>query len=594
MSAVETSMSDAESQVDKPQGDGPQIKTLAKHLSLDNIIGLPLRVFCLGLAVLLLVVFGVWILVYLLKLDLSTFAPKQEWLTLMVGVLVFLTGIAIAVFLWWLSARFFGLIDGNKLDGSALAAIKDLPMGLPEGTVRAVLALIVAVIGIPLLLFSNLLHLNDAIAGYINGIVTGVFAFYFGTRAAAGGVTAQTVDKIAGAQAEAIAKSREAADSKADALSAQSAADAANAQAAQAQGEAQSAKDEAQTAKTEADSLRTEAQTARDEATLQSQRVQAVANFDTTLNTAARHIELAKTILQVFGPALPQGLLPPQAAGVLDSVQKTVAALQGVSASNATKDQADALAQAATAITGKDSPLATLFNTAAPLLTTVLPIPALGPAAALAALLGLGVKLGSSQFQRWRARVLAAPLAQGLVEFGTVTPELMHAAIRKAPLLQSTLQRASDKGIDVDSFLANIISSPQAAQALFSAFGPSGARLAGLIKSEDDAECGLAQLQQAVLALYSENDVQDSAVRDVANTLAGAVHPELSEATVQATLKSVGGSEFNQLIDAVSGLSARHDADEKQRAAFDALVTLVDTARRQQIDLTAAIAELHE
>jgi hypothetical protein len=46
-----------------------------------------------------------------------------------------------------------------------VAQLKDLPMGLPEGTVRAVLALIVAVVGLPLLLFSSQLGTTRRLPG---------------------------------------------------------------------------------------------------------------------------------------------------------------------------------------------------------------------------------------------------------------------------------------------------------------------------------------------------------------------------------------------------------------------------------------------
>ena len=73
---------------------------------------------------------------------------EKSGLRLVVAVLIFGVGIAAAVFLWWLSSRFFALIESKSLDTAGLAAMKDLPMGLPEGTVRAVLALVVAVVGV--------------------------------------------------------------------------------------------------------------------------------------------------------------------------------------------------------------------------------------------------------------------------------------------------------------------------------------------------------------------------------------------------------------------------------------------------------------
>jgi cytochrome c biogenesis protein CcdA len=150
-----------------------------------EVLRLPLKIVALGSAVVLV---G-WMLQKGVGLpDLKAMAgfqlsdPKQDGLRIIVAVLIFAVGIATAGFLWWLSARFFGLIQGKQLDPVSLAALKELPMGLPEGTIRAVLALVVAVVGLPLLLFSDVVGNDQAISGYINGIITGVFGFYFGTR----------------------------------------------------------------------------------------------------------------------------------------------------------------------------------------------------------------------------------------------------------------------------------------------------------------------------------------------------------------------------------------------------------------------------
>ncbi|BDC46008.1 hypothetical protein [Paraburkholderia terrae] len=548
---------------------------------------LPLRVLAMGVVILLLV--GAPIYVFRDRLpSFNSTPPEQNWLLFLTAILVLGVGVGIALFLWWLTDRFFRLVTNTNLTTESLVALKDLPMGLPEGTVRAVLALIVAVIGIPLLLFSSILRLEQPIAGYINGIITGVFAFYFGTRVAAGNVSAQAVDKIAGAQQQALAKAEDAATSKAQAVQAQAEADNAKAEAATAHGEAVTAKEQLAQANTDADVVKQQLVTAQQDV----QNAQAATGFDSTLSEATRHIALAQTILQTFGPALPPGILPPEAANVLNNAQSVVAALQGVTAGNATPDQVTQLAQAVTDLTGKNSPLGNIFNTAAPLLTSVVPIAGLGPAGALAALLALGVRLGSSQFQRWRARVLSAPLAQGLVEFGTLTPELISAALRNAPLLRTAL--ASVPANQIGLLLSNILSAPDATQQLLAAFGPSGTTQAGLISNADDAGRGLEELRHAVLALYSANDVQDSTVQDATNALTSATQPDISGSDVQTALKSLSAAGLNSLIDNVAGISTRPGGTEQQRAAFDALVTLVDTARRQQIDLGTAIAELHQ
>lgn len=66
-----------------------------------------------------------------------------------------------------------------------MAGLRDLPMALAEETARAVLALVVGIVGLPLLLLSQALALNDAVAGYVNGIIAGVFGYCFSTRSTA-------------------------------------------------------------------------------------------------------------------------------------------------------------------------------------------------------------------------------------------------------------------------------------------------------------------------------------------------------------------------------------------------------------------------
>lgn len=483
---------------------------------------------------------------------------NHDGLRLLVAVLIFAVGIATAGFLWWLSARFFALIQGNKLDPVSLAALKELPMGLPEGTIRAVLALVVAVVGLPMLLFSDTVGTDKAIAGYINGIITGVFGFYFGTRTS--GTPAQALEKIEKANTEALTQAKIAG---------------------QATGAAAEARTEAAQAKQQLDS----AQTVAAASTAQLGRAD---EFNDKLSVAKRHLGLAKTVLDTFAPILPKGVLPANLGEIIAAADSAVSAVQGVTGSTASADQLTALAKAVDSLTGSGtSPLGSLISSAAPLLQSVLPklIPGLGPVAGLATLIGLGVKMGSSQFQRWRARVLAAPLAQGLIEFGALSPELVHAALQNAPLFHAKL--GGQPPGTVDNVLLDAMLRDDGHQRLLNAYGPSGSEAAGLLTA-GDVETGLAEIRQALLALYGSGDIQEGTLKQVKETLARSPHPELSDAKVQALTPS----QANALIDGISGISLRADVPEVQGAAFDALVMLTDAARRDNIDLARAIAEV--
>lgn len=545
------------STTDPPPPPPPPTARSTGRMFWEDLLRLPLQIVLVGGAV-TLVGFMLQHGVGLPALSSLQFNDADKsGLRLVVAVLIFGVGTAAAVFLWWLSARFFKLIEGKSLDTAGLTAIKDLPLGLPEGTVRAVLALVVAVVGLPLLLFSNAVGMDTAIAGYVNGIITGVFGFYFGTRTT--GVPPQAVDKIAEANREALQQTRIAADAKESASQAQT---------------------EAQAAKQELDAVQQQADAS-------SGQLDRAGKFDSTLSTVKRQLGLAKTVLVTLGPLLPKGLLPDDLDKTIDAADRAVTAVQGVTASTATADQLTALTDAFESLTGAGkSPLGALMNKAAPLLQGVLPaIPGLGAAAGLATLLGLGVKLGSSQFQRWRARVLAAPLAQGLIEFGALTPELIRSALNQSPRLRDKLAD-QPPGI-VNGVLLDAVLRDDGPQRVLKAYGPGGSEAADLL-SAADVEAGMAELRQSLLALYGSSDVQDSTLSQVKAALAGAANPELATAAVQ----NLTARDANRLIDAASGISARPGVPWDQAAAFDALVMLTDSARRDNTDLVRALAEV--
>lgn len=524
-----------------------------------DVIKTPARVLATGIAVLALAfIWKVAIGTGLIE-SLTVDASNGQ---VIIGLLVLFVAICLVGFLWWLTTEFFHLVRLGRIDGASMENIKDLPMGLPEGTVRAILALIVAMVGLPLLLFQRVLDIDAAIAGYVNGIIAGVFGFYFGTRTS--GVPAKAVDKIADAQNTAIQKASEAA--------------AATAQ--------------AETARSELAAKEAEVASARSEATDEVKRAQQAGGFDKTLATLTRQIALANTVLKTFGPVLPPGLIPAGAADIVADAGRAVASLGGVSAAQATREQLDELSKLADVLTGGTSPVGALLRQAAPLFATVAPVPGLGPVAAMAAVLGLGAKLGSGQYQRWRARVLAAPVSQALVEFGTVTPEVVHAALRQAPLLGGAL--ASRPPVEVETILTNAIGSPDKAELLLAAYGPQGTTAPGLLEDAAHVKAGLAQLQQAVLALYSAHDIEEQTVRQMSAGLGAPALPELASAAAQSALRTLSPSDATRLVDAVAGISAREDLPQDQRAAFDALVMLVDAARAKNIDLVAALAELRQ
>ena len=279
--------------------------------------------------------------------------------TVLVAVLIFLVGLAFAGFLWWLAARSFALLAAPGTSPEQIAALRDLPMALPEGTVRAILALIVGVVGLPLLLFAAALGLSDAIAGYVNGIIAGVFGYYFGTRGTA---------------------------------------------------------PDTQANRRVAEALTTEQrahQTTRQEATGAAHAATQPARDAEALARLERHAALAETLIERFGPALPPGLLPPGTADMLHQARQALGAARRI------PPDLGGIADATAALTGAGGPFATLLRLAAPLL----PAMAGGPLAGVALLLGVGWQLSAAGWRRFQAGVLDAPHDPALFDPGAITPD---------------------------------------------------------------------------------------------------------------------------------------------------------------------------
>jgi hypothetical protein len=460
----------------------------------------------------------------------------------LIAFLIFFVGIAFAAFLWWLASRFYDLIRDGKISGDA---VKELPLALPEGTVRAVLALIVGVVGLPLLLFSATLGLSDAIAGYVNGIIAGVFGFYFGTRTT--GVPQQAVNQIVQANSQAGAAAAQATAATVQLVTEQ----------------------HATAAKVDA-------------ATRPSK-------FDAAVDMATRNLGLASTLLNVVAPALPpslQNLLPPGLKTAVDTASNALKAVQGITGATASESELQTVSGAVGALLGDNagaSGLGALVMKAAPMLSG-LAIPGLGPVAGIGLLLSIGMSLGSAEFQRWRTRVLAAPITTGLIEFGTITPDEVHGALQDAPLFLKAFAQEKDKP-GFDAALANVVLRSDALEQLWKQYG--AAATPALFAKQEDLEAGLNEFRQVLLAARAAGDVTDDLAQKAGATLTQAANSDLRQVPAQLT-----GAVANQVIDAASKASASAAAPTEARAAFDALITLVGNARHDGTDLTQALTEV--
>jgi hypothetical protein len=534
-----------------------------------SVAKLPIQILLLGLTILLLAWLSSRFYLPLFNQLLAAFgdtrATSDDHPLLQTGVaiLIFIVGVSFAAFLWWVVDRYFRLISSGTMTADQLADLKELPMGLPEGTVRSLLALIVAVVGLPLLAFSKVMHLDPSIGGYLNGIITGVFGFYFGTRS--NSTANQAIDQITDAK------------SRAD--------------------QAENDRDQAQT----------EAQNAKSVAELSVQAAAAAARaagFGSTVTKLNREMDVASTILNVIQPALPAGILPAGLTKAVSTAQTALDAVQGVTKDTVTDGQNSLLQTAVgallggatstagsstgdTAAAGSSAALGALVKTAAPMLSS-LGVPGVGEITALIALLSVGMKLGSQEYDRWRARVLAAPLAHGLIEFGTVTPDDAQAALLDAPIFAKAFAEELDRaGFFAD--LADAVLRDDALDRLWQRYGTGIPGQPPLFTDRGQLEAGLTEFDQVLLASRAAGDMPDGLPDTVATALAGAKHPDIRAAASADLTRAT----LNEIVNTASKASTSAAGTPKNtQAAFDALVTLVGHSRQNGTDLIGSLAEV--
>ena len=92
--------------------------------------------------------------------------------------------------------------------------------------------------------------------------------------------------------------------------------------------------------------------------------------------------------------------------------RRSLPQIQGVTGDTVTEDHLGQIASATTSLVGSLGGGTSAFGVAVEhgrADARQLAIPGFGPLAGVATLIALGVRLGSAEFERWRARVLAAP-----------------------------------------------------------------------------------------------------------------------------------------------------------------------------------------
>ncbi|WP_114377471.1 hypothetical protein [Elioraea thermophila] len=344
----------------------------------------------------------------------------------------------------------------------AFLGLKSLPLGLPEGTVRAALGLVIVTLGLTAILFQRSLGLPST--GEIAGLLGTVLGFYFGARGA-------------GAERE-----REA-----------DAAREAEAKAARAEAEARSAAREAEAAKS---------RSAREIAAHDAARdgLSAAAKLASGVKAAAEAIAAAD-------PSSPLAREAARAAALAETTLTTVAAGQA-------GDLAEAAARAAglAASLAPANPLAALAaDTARGIAPALARVPALaaavgGPLGLVGAVLAGGLqaaRVGAEHYRRWVARVLDRPYGLDLYPEGLADAPMSLAALERAPIF-ARLYRDILAARDLAAARALMVATlaPDAPARLLAGEGalpPRPLGTEGGFASERELEEGLAEYRRALL-----------------------------------------------------------------------------------------------
>jgi hypothetical protein len=262
-------------------------------------------------------------------------------------------------------------------------------------------------------------------------------------------------------------------------------------------------------------------------------------------------------------------MIPEGAARALSTARDAAAALQGQQsgpgAEGALKSATDALAGLIGA-----QPLAPLLRAAASLLPAGT---ALGPIGAVATVIGLGWQFGAAEYQRWRARVLAAPFAPQLFDAGLITPSSAELRMESCPIFARAFKdEAARPGFFAD--LLTKIGQDDAGARLWAEYGADAARFPG---GQAELEAGLQEFRAALLA--------DLAARDAT--------PEKIAAALAPLLPAPGALPSTEQVNRLMDQAGKAGEDQPEaRAAFEALVMLTGHLRDRKLDPVGLMAEV--
>jgi len=363
-------------------------------------------------------------------------------LPVILGVVLFVLLIAFGLgrHAFALRRDFLRLLSATPERGAAL--FREAPAGLPEGSVRAAIAVAIVLVTLPALVLSRALGLGST--GELGTILGGVLGYYFGARGGADPGAAMGAAMGAARAAEQVAEHAAATRSaEARAAQAQQAVEAANRLPALADRAAEAAA----AARAIAVLLPAGPAGALHRAGDTAEAVSRALRDPSPTHIAAA-VEAASLALREAGEGTELAARLDDALRAVGAAAGTLGAVQAA-VRNPTPDRLAEAATQAARLAGAPEGLAAAITPALGLLGGTMRLPGVagalglaGPAGVATALLvgaAEAARIGRAHYQRWMARVLDRPVSRDLFPAGEWDGEAARALIGAEPALAAAL-----------------------------------------------------------------------------------------------------------------------------------------------------------
>ena len=297
------------------------------------------------------------------------------------------------------------------------------------------------------------------------------------------------------------------------------------------------------------------------------------------LNQITQRIEqslnIAGIIETVLKPVLPAGLIPDQLAKLISQGKEFLPRAKAAQTSGGiSSDFVGQLTSFANTLIGGTG-LSGLLGKAAGAIPQMLGIGA-GP---VGLIMSLGYGLGKEEYQRWRARILAAPWDPAVISPGLFTGTSAQMVLPDCPIFNAAFQTTADQQ---PGFYVDLLNDALAVDAIDRMWAKYGSN-ATMFANRDVLQEGIVQFRLALLGNKSAEDISVTDLTDTVAKLNESANPDLRPGNAPSLI------DLNKALDL--GLATQVVPDDS-KAALHGLVLLVEEARKSEIDFPKLLTEI--